>query len=90
LSRIRHAGAVFVGPHTPVPLGDYVAGPSHVLPTGGTAKMFGPLSVNDFLKASSVIEYDARALREDGGAACDFATHEGLTAHAAAIRVRGA
>ena len=90
LARIRHAGAVFVGAHSPVPLGDYVAGPSHVLPTGGTAKVFGPLSVNDFLKATSVIEYDAAALAEDGPAVRDFATREGLTAHAAAVRVRGA
>ena len=54
LAKIRHAGAIFLGPYTPVPLGDYYAGPSHVLPTGGTAQFFGPLSCNDFLKASSV------------------------------------
>jgi histidinol dehydrogenase len=87
--RIRHAGAIFVGPYTPVPLGDYMAGPSHVLPTGGTAKFFGPLSVNDFLKASSLIEYDSAALAADGGSVMDFARREGLTAHAAAVRVRG-
>jgi histidinol dehydrogenase len=87
--RIRHAGAIFVGAHTPVPLGDYFAGPSHVLPTGGTAKFFGPLSANDFLKASSVIEYDAAALAEDSAGVQDFATREGLTAHAAAARIRG-
>jgi histidinol dehydrogenase len=89
LARIRHAGAIFVGAHTPVPLGDYFAGPSHVLPTGGTAKFFGPLSVNDFLKASSLIEYDAAALAEDSPGVQDFAAREGLTAHAAAARVRG-
>ncbi|MEY4583463.1 MAG: histidinol dehydrogenase, partial [Pseudomonadota bacterium] len=87
--RIKHAGAIFIGTHTPVPLGDYFAGPSHVLPTGGTAKFFGPLSVNDFLKASSLIEYDAAALAADGGDVEAFATSEGLTAHAAAVHVRG-
>jgi histidinol dehydrogenase len=89
VARIQHGGAIFVGAHTPVPLGDYFAGPSHVLPTGGTAKFFGPLSVNDFLKASSLIEYDAASLAADGGDVADFATREGLTAHAAAIRIRG-
>lgn len=88
VSRIRHAGAIFVGPHTPVPLGDYFAGPSHVLPTGGTAQFFGPLSCNDFLKASSLIQYDAAALGEDGPQVEAFATREGLTAHAAAVRRR--
>lgn len=88
LARIRHAGAIFVGPYTPVPLGDYIAGPSHVLPTGGTAKFFGPLSVNDFLKASSLIEYDAEALRADSADVQRFATEEGLTAHAAAVAIR--
>jgi histidinol dehydrogenase len=86
--RIRHGGAIFVGAHTPVPLGDYFAGPSHVLPTGGTAKFFGPLSANDFLKASSLIEYSAAALEADGGGVADFATREGLTAHAEAARIR--
>lgn len=85
---IRNAGAIFVGAHTPVPLGDYFAGPSHVLPTGGTAKFFGPLSVNDFLKASSLIEYDAAAMAEDSAGVQDFAQREGLTAHAAAARIR--
>jgi histidinol dehydrogenase len=88
LARIRNAGAIFVGASTPVPLGDYFAGPSHVLPTGGTAKFFGPLSVNDFLKASSLIEYDAAALAEDAESVQDFAELEGLTAHAAAVRRR--
>jgi histidinol dehydrogenase len=89
VARIRNAGAIFVGAHTPVPLGDYFAGPSHVLPTGGTAKFFGPLSANDFLKASSLIEYDAGALAEDAAGVSDFATREGLTAHAAAATIRG-
>ncbi len=88
LDRIRHAGAIFVGPQTPVPLGDYYAGPSHVLPTGSTARFFGPLSCNDFLKASSVVRYDAAALAEDAADVIDFAMREGLTAHAAAVRRR--
>jgi len=88
LQLIRHAGAIFLGPFTPVPLGDYFAGPSHVLPTGGTAKFFGPLSCNDFLKASSTIQYDATSLGQDARDVIDFATREGLTAHAAAVRAR--
>ncbi len=88
LGQIRHAGAVFVGPHTPVPLGDYFAGPSHVLPTGATARFFSPLSANDFLKSSSLLHYDAQALAEDAPSVIDFATREGLTAHAAAVRKR--
>ena len=88
LAAIRNAGAIFVGPYTPVPLGDYVAGPSHVLPTGGTARFFGPLCCNDFLKASSVIRYDASALAADAADVIDFATREGLTAHAKAIEIR--
>jgi histidinol dehydrogenase len=90
VKRIRNAGAIFVGQYTPVPLGDYFAGPSHVLPTGGTAKFFGPLSANDFLKSSSLIEYDEAALAEDTASVQDFATREGLTAHAAAVAIRGA
>lgn len=88
LARIRHAGAIFVGPHSPVALGDYWAGPSHVLPTSGSARFFGPLSANSFLKASSVIRYAAAALLEDADAIAAFAEHEGLTAHARSIRVR--
>lgn len=85
---IRNAGAIFVGPHTPVPLGDYYAGPSHVLPTGSTAKFFSPLSVNDFIKSSSLIEYDEQSLASDAADVIDFATREGLTAHANAVRIR--
>jgi len=86
--KIRNAGAIFLGPHTPVPLGDYYAGPSHVLPTGGTARFFGPLSCNDFLKASSVVHYDSAALAADAADVIDFATHEGLAAHARAVEIR--
>jgi histidinol dehydrogenase len=88
LARIRHAGAIFVGHHTPVPLGDYYAGPSHVLPTGGTARFFGPLSCNDFLKASSTLHYDAASVAEDAPRVDDFAQREGLTAHARAATIR--
>jgi histidinol dehydrogenase len=88
LERIRHAGAIFIGPHTPVPVGDYFAGPSHVLPTGGTARFFSPLSANDFVKSSSLMRYDAAALSQDAAAIMDFAGREGLTAHAAAVGLR--
>ena len=85
---ILDAGAIFTGVNTPVPLGDYFAGPSHVLPTGGTARFFGPLSCNDFIKASSTLEYDDVSVAEDADAVVDFATREGLTAHARAVRMR--
>jgi len=88
LAQIRHAGAIFLGAHTPVPLGDYFAGPSHVLPTGGTARFFGPLSVNDFLKSSSILTYDSDGFQADAPKVADFATREGLTAHARAIQIR--
>ncbi len=88
LHRIRHAGAIFVGHCTPVPLGDYYAGPSHVLPTGGTGKFFGPLSCNSFRKASSVMRYDAASLAADAPDVTALAEYEGLTAHAAAVRER--
>ena len=90
LRMLVHGGAIFVGPHSPVPMGDYYAGPSHVLPTGGTARFFSPLSVNDFLKASSIIRYDEQALSADAADVIDFATREGLTAHAEAVRLRTA
>ena len=86
--KIRNAGAIFIGGNTPVPVGDYYAGPSHVLPTRGTAKFFSPLSVNDFLKSSSIIKYDAESLAADAQDIIDFSTREGLTAHANAVRVR--
>jgi histidinol dehydrogenase len=90
LQRIRHAGAIFLGGYTPVPVGDYYAGPSHVLPTGGTARQFGPLSCNEFLKATSLVSYDQQSLAQDGPQIEDFARREGLTAHAAAIAIRRA
>jgi histidinol dehydrogenase len=88
LAKVPHAGAAFLGQQTPVPLGDYYAGPSHVLPTGGTARFFGPLSCNDFLKATSILRYDAAALSEDAADVIDLATREGLTAHARAVELR--
>lgn len=88
LARIENAGAIFVGAHTPVPLGDYYAGPSHVLPTGGTARFSAPLSANDFLKVSSLIRYDAPSLQEDAADVMEFARREGLTAHARAVEIR--
>jgi histidinol dehydrogenase len=88
LDTLRHAGAVFVGPHTPVPVGDYYAGPSHVLPTGGAARFFSPLSCNEFLKATSVLRYDADALAADAADVTDFARREGLEAHARAVGIR--
>lgn len=89
LERIENAGAIFVGAHTPVPLGDYYAGPSHVLPTGGTARFSAPLSSNDFLKVSSVIQYGAADLKADSSDVMAFARREGLTAHARAVEIRG-
>jgi histidinol dehydrogenase len=88
LANIRAAGAIFLGPHTPVALGDYFAGPSHVLPTGGTARFFGPLSCNDFRKASSIIRYDAASAAADAADVAAFARSEGLTAHARAMQFR--
>jgi histidinol dehydrogenase len=88
LSRVQNAGAIFMGHFTPVALGDYIAGPSHVLPTGGTARFANGLSANDFLKQSSVIRYDRQSLAADAEDACRMAEVEGLTAHAASIRIR--
>jgi histidinol dehydrogenase len=88
LARIESAGAIFVGAYTPVPLGDYYAGPSHVLPTGGTARFSAPLSCNDFLKVSSLIRYGAADLAADAADVATFARREGLTAHARAVELR--
>ncbi len=88
LPRVVHAGAVFLGPHSPVPMGDYLAGPSHVLPTGGTARFFSPLGVEDFVKRISVIGLDAAAMAKLGPSAARLAELEGLDAHARAVRRR--
>ncbi|MHB9003399.1 MAG: histidinol dehydrogenase [Coriobacteriia bacterium] len=88
LGSIRNAGAIFLGPWTPESVGDYVAGPNHVLPTGGTARFSSPLSVDDFVKKSSVISYSYEALQIDGPTAMEIAEREGLWAHAAAVGLR--
>jgi len=88
LPKIRNAGAVFLGAYSPEPLGDYIAGPSHVLPTSGTARFFSPLSVDSFLKKMSVIEYSRDALSNEAGKIATFTEAEALTAHANSIRVR--
>jgi histidinol dehydrogenase len=86
---VRHAGAIFLGDHTPEPVGDYLAGPSHVLPTGGTARYASPLGVYDFVKRTSVIRYSAERLAADADAIIALAEAEGLHGHAEAVRVRG-
>ena len=88
LPKIRNAGAIFLGEYSPEPLGDYMAGPSHVLPTSGTARFFSPLSVDSFLKKTSVIEYSRDALAQEAQQIITFAKSESLTAHAESIRVR--
>lgn len=88
MTRIRNAGAIFIGSYSSEPLGDYFAGPNHVLPTNGTAKFFSPLSVDDFIKKSSVIYYSREALEDIHQDIIDFATAEQLTAHANSIKVR--
>jgi histidinol dehydrogenase len=86
--RIRNAGALFLGAFAPAPLGDYVAGPNHVLPTGGTARFFSPLGVYDFVKRTSVVSATRGGLRRLAPAVVRLATLEGYDAHAAAVRCR--
>ncbi|MDR0515056.1 MAG: histidinol dehydrogenase [Coriobacteriaceae bacterium] len=88
LGLVRHAGAVFLGKWTPEAVGDYVAGPNHTLPTGGTARFSSPLSVDDFVKKSSVIRYSPQALVDDAAAIITIADHEGLWAHARSVEYR--
>ncbi len=88
LPKIKNAGAVFLGNYTPEPLGDYMAGPNHVLPTSGTAKFFSPLSVDDFIKKSSVLAFSKEAFEKLSDDVIKFAEAEGLTAHANSIKVR--
>jgi histidinol dehydrogenase len=88
LAKIRHAGAAFLGHYSPVALGDYVAGPSHVLPTGGTARFASGLCANDFLRRTSVIEYTAQALADAADDVRVLAEREGLTAHWASVEIR--
>lgn len=88
MTKIRNAGAIFIGEYSSEPLGDYFAGPNHVLPTNGTAKFFSPLSVDDFIKKSSIIAYSRNALEAIHDDIEDFAKAEQLTAHANSIKVR--
>lgn len=88
MTRVQNAGAIFLGEYSSEPLGDYFAGPNHVLPTNGTAKFFSPLSVDDFIKKSSVISYSREALEEVHEDIIHFAKAEHLTAHANSIAVR--
>ena len=88
MTKIRHAGAMFLGEYSSEPLGDYFAGPNHVLPTTGTARFFSPLGVDDFIKKSSIISYSREALELIHNDIELFAKKEGLTAHANSIAVR--
>lgn len=88
LGKIKNAGAIFMGHFTPEPVGDYIAGPNHVLPTGGTARFYSPLNVDTFMKKSSVIAYSPARLNEHGQDIIRLAETEGLDAHANAIKVR--
>jgi histidinol dehydrogenase len=88
LGRIRNAGAVFMGHYTPEPMGDYVAGPNHVLPTGGTARFSSALSVDAFLKQTSLIHYSRDAMEQEAEDVIRLAAVEGLDAHAESVRVR--
>jgi histidinol dehydrogenase len=88
LPKIRHAGAIFLGENTPEPIGDYIAGPNHTLPTGGTAKFYSPLSVDNFLKKSSIISMSKKGLNEIGKACALIANKEGLTAHEESVKIR--
>ena len=90
LGAIRNAGAIFVGEWTPEAVGDYVAGPNHTLPTGGTARYASPLSTDEFVKHSSVIQYSAKSLANDADAVIAIARHEGLWAHARSVELRKA
>ncbi|MEI5889578.1 histidinol dehydrogenase [Bacillus luti] len=88
LAYVKHAGSIFLGPYTPEPLGDYLAGPNHVLPTSGTARFFSPLSVDDFVKKSSFVSYTEEALKSVQHHIVELANKEGLHAHARAIQIR--
>jgi histidinol dehydrogenase len=88
LEKIKHAGAIFLGENTPEPIGDYVAGPNHTLPTGGTAKFYSPLSVDNFLKKSSIISMSKEGISAIGEECALIANTEGLTAHEESVRIR--
>ena len=86
--QVTNAGALFLGHYTPVAIGDYIAGPNHVLPTGGTARFFSPLGVDDFLKRMSVTRFEPAKLRELGSDVIRLAALEGLTGHATSVDLR--
>jgi len=88
LGKIENAGAIFVGPYSSEPVGDYFAGPNHILPTNGTARFSSPVNVDDFVKKSSLIHYSKAALQANGDKIITLARHEGLEAHARAIEIR--
>ena len=88
LPHIKHAGAIFLGSFTPEPIGDYMAGPNHTLPTGGTAKFYSPLNVENFLKKSSIISMSEDGIKTIGEACALLAKTEGLTAHEKSVRIR--
>jgi histidinol dehydrogenase len=88
LSKIHNAGAIFMGSNTPEPVGDYLAGPNHILPTGGTARFYSPVTVDTFMKASSILYYSREGMEEDADDIIKLAEVEGLTAHANSLRVR--
>ena len=88
MTKVKNAGAIFLGEYSSEPLGDYFAGPNHILPTNGTAKFFSPLGVDDFIKKTSIICYSKEALERDHIDIERFATNEGLTAHANSVAVR--
>ena len=88
LPKIKHAGAIFLGQYTPEPIGDYIAGPNHTLPTGGTAKFYSPLSVDNFLKKSSIIAMSQQGINDIGRECAMIADMEGLTAHKKSVTLR--
>jgi len=88
LPKIKHAGAIFLGENTPEPIGDYIAGPNHTLPTGSTAKFYSPLNVEHFMKKSSIISFSCQAIHDIGEAAALLAHTEGLEAHAKSVEIR--
>ena len=88
MTKIKNAGAIFLGEYSSEPLGDYFAGPNHILPTNGTARFFSPLNVDDFMKKTSIISYSRQALEKVHKDIELFAQKEGLTAHANSIKVR--
>jgi histidinol dehydrogenase len=87
-AKIKNAGAIFIGDYSPVAVGDYWAGPSHTLPTGTSARFFSALSANDFIKSTSIIEYDKKKLADSADDIIRLAEAEGLDAHARSVRIR--